>query len=658
MEVQPPSTEPLLEKERSKALHGSRRCIIAAAVTAAVGIAVVVYWLHPFGGSDSSAALLSCGTKEQCLSVVDAYFDKATRQTYPPRGAGLVQTYGPGSVGGGDCGEDCKLEEPCPNYAQVPHCRFDVYDNALSAIYLAKRGRVEQARAILDAFIALLYPTGDVAPGLDYGAGQLLPSHRSLTLLAAGYTDAPAEAGEYQGVGVADGAVDTGNNAWVGMAFAHYAAATGDGCYALVAHDVLAALVKSTQCADDLQGFGSRLPPYPTYYRSTEHNTDMLSLARMLGSDGGAAMLQARAFVHGMWARLPAFNASYADGTGGAAQCDASVPTAAAAVDAQFWNLLADADPVAARKAASMAFAVQEASAAAPARGLWATDTDRIGGAGGAGRGAVLQGVRFTTWGNGIQWENTASAVMAMAHYRRSYGNGGEEGGKEGPEPQGLGPKLGAARDSLKHLLAAYGCVPASVLGGNIDAYTKNDHAAPYPGGSDTGIGWTYMRYPHAAATAWAGLALMYQFDDADAISDDANPFAPPAAAVPSRGGADAGGRACLPPEGTPPKPAPAGSGGSACAAHPGCAGRHLSGECCPTEQGMLLGCCSDKGVPPASPPALSGAGGGSNSSSRSGPAGQGRALPAACAANPGCASLDLVGDCCPTFEGTMLGCC
>ena len=74
---------------------------------------------------------------------------------------------------------------------------------------------------MLDAFITLLYPTGNVTPGLDYGApgGTLLPSRRSLTLLAAGYTDKPAYAGVYQGVGVADGAVDTGNNAWVGMAF-------------------------------------------------------------------------------------------------------------------------------------------------------------------------------------------------------------------------------------------------------------------------------------------------------------------------------------------------------------------------------------------------------------------------------------------------------
>merc|ERR1719472_526252 len=70
------------------------------------------------------------------------------------------------------------------------------------------------------------------------------------------------------------------------MAFAHYAAATGDACYSLVAHDMLAALVKSTQCTDEMQGFGSRLTPFPQNYRSTEHNTDMFALAHMLGEAG------------------------------------------------------------------------------------------------------------------------------------------------------------------------------------------------------------------------------------------------------------------------------------------------------------------------------------------------------------------------------------
>ena len=213
---------------------------------------------------------------------------------------------------------------------------------------------------VLDAFITLLYPTGNVTAGLDYGAGTLLPSRRSLTLLAAGYTDKPAYAGVYEGVGVADGAVDTGNNAWVGvafanpspsptpnpgpdpnqvgMAFAHYSAATGDGCYSLVAHDLLAALVKSTPCTDELQGFGSRLAPFPANYRSTEHNTDMFALAHMLGAAGAAAETQAAAFVHGMWARHvgdAGSDPTYAVGTGNAAPCDATVPPGPAAVNAQ-----------------------------------------------------------------------------------------------------------------------------------------------------------------------------------------------------------------------------------------------------------------------------------------------------------------------------------
>ena len=95
-----------------------------------------------------------------------------------------------------------------------------------------------------------------------------------------------------------------------------------------------------------------------------------------------------------MWARYPEYNRTYATGTGGRHPCDLLVPASAAAVDTVMWNLLADADPVPERKAAAMAFAMQQ---------LWVTDTDRIGNASGAGRGAQLHGVRFTTWGNGVQ---------------------------------------------------------------------------------------------------------------------------------------------------------------------------------------------------------------------------------------------------------------
>jgi len=642
------------------------------------------------------------------------------------------------SLGGGPCGKDCGL----PN--NPPDGRFDTYDNALAAIYLTKRGLLAEARKVLDAFIALLYPTGDVTPGFDYGAGTPLPSRRSLTLLAAGYTEVKALPGQYEpweSEGVADGAVDTGNNAWVGMAFAHFAAASGKPCYSLIAHDLLAALVKSTQCADDLQGFGSRLEPHPANYRSTEHNIDMFALSRMLSADGDKMSLspsatntskkmpgscessgtcatlgltgaccptldgtmlgccfegksgmsqnallsqkRAGAFVRSMWAQNhrsaagEGFNVTYATGTGGAVACDATIPTTPAAIDAQFWNLLADADPTPERKTASMAYSVREADESSPIpelrrNGLWATDTDLIGGKDGLGVGAVLQGVRFTTWGHGIQWENTGSAAMAMKHYLELY---------DKKDTLRLGQKISAARDSIKHLLAVYRSVPASVLGGNYaawmqvsgqifkDRYTpervvnEDNHSNPYPGGSDTGIGWPYMRYPHAASTAWAGMLLMYQFKDGDEVNEDANPFAPPAKTVPDPQRYEALSHTCLP-GGKAPAPIPNATegGGAVCSAHPACAGRHLEGDCCPTEEGFLLGCCSEDSAPPAPPPVDFGAAGEGAAVMRNPfhPAngGQGELKPEACDKNHACASLGLTGACCPTSEGSMLGCC
>merc|ERR1740130_870154 len=96
-----------------------------------------------------------------------------------------------------------------------------------------------------------------------------------------------------------------------------------------------------------------------------------------------------------------------------------------------------------------------------------------------------------------------------MVRYRAMYG-----------EHYGVTAKINQARDSLKGLLNVYGVVPASVLGGNIDAWHRVRHQDPYPGGSDTGIGWTYLRYPHMASTVWSGFALMYQGADGDAIDD------------------------------------------------------------------------------------------------------------------------------------------
>lgn len=451
---------------------------------------------------------------EKHLKTIDAFLDKQPRQTYLPGGVGLLQTFGPNSISGGDCGKEfCELPEPCP-FGASGHCRFDVYDNAVAAIYYIKRGKLKEARRILDAFLHLLYPPKKV-PHLSFGNPQdHLPSGHWLTLCGASYWDGSVEAGTYSGGSLADGAVDTGNNAWVGMAFVHYAAAADNSCFAVVARDILQALKKGNHCEDKLQGFKARLRPYPGEYRSSEHNIDIFAFARMLGDD----KVEARAgkFIESMYNYDSRYKDVYSIGTSGTVDCDVAINGhSPIATDAQVWSLLAGADPVKARKAASLGFVLKPA--VGPKGGMLTSDKDIIGNAAG---GKPLEGVKFTNWGNGAQWELTASAVMAMIRYRDTYG----------PDADGVdvSKHINSMRGSLLALLDRYGAVPASVLGGNYAAYKKNNHSSPYPGGTDTGMDWTYFRYPHLTATAWTGLSLLYQGDDKQAVNHDANPYGIP----------------------------------------------------------------------------------------------------------------------------------
>ena len=86
-----------------------------------------------------------------------------------------------------------------------------------------------------------------------------------------------------------------------------------------------------------------------------------------------------------------------------------------------------------------------------------------------------------------------------------------------------------------------------------------------------------------------------------------------------------------------------AASQSASCSAYTGCASLGLSGDCCPTAQGIALGCCAlgrapDSPVGPASKVAPS--------------------KPTSCSAYTGCAGLGLSGACCPTAAGVALGCC
>jgi hypothetical protein len=420
------------------------------------------------------------------------------------------------------------LPGPCPE--GPAKCRHDTYDSALAALYYTKRGNLPQAKRILDAFIKALYPTAgatDFAPAKIAQVGQYtgVASGRQITLLASSFNSVSTPtAGNYEAPKVTDGGVDTGNNAWAALAFAHYAAATQQACYGMVARDIAGAIVQAAKCQDALMGYSGHLQPYPGNYRSAEHNIDMHGLGKVINNQEIAT--SAATFVSGMYGKNPTFPSTYATGTADAAHCDPTVaPGFPVAVDATFWNILADADADQARLTSALEFALQNPQPD-PQRpghpdinGLWTTDTDSQ-----APTGQMqVSGLRFSTSGNGVQWENTAGAVMAMVHFQTKYGT------------TKYNEYIESARGSIKALLQSYNGVPSSVLGGTYVAwqsYSKGANTQP-PGGTDTGFGWPYLRYTAAASTAWAGLMLLYQADASSPVNENANPYAAPQQPVP-----------------------------------------------------------------------------------------------------------------------------
>lgn len=241
----------------------------------------------------------------------------------------------------------------------------------------------------------------------------------------------------------------------------------------------------------------------------------------MLG-DGDVAS-RAQAFVKSMYNEE---RKVYATGTSSSYQCDSRVNDGVRPGDAQFWNYLASTDAGFERTTGAMRFV---ACTAASEGGLWSSDDDLIGNAG-IGAGSRVYGVRFSDGGRGTQWEVTAGAAMAMYKYSEEF--------SEADAPN-LSKQLRFATESIRWLLQTYKAMPASVRGGNYKAYEPGSRSSDNPGGSDSGYGYGYFRYPHLAATSWAGLLMMF---GANGVG---NPFAAPQQPMPSSGLSDL---SCLPP--------------------------------------------------------------------------------------------------------------
>lgn len=260
-----------------------------------------------------------------------------------------------------------------------------------------------------------------------------------------------------------------------------------------------------------------RLRGYPQNTRSTEHNIDMKSLARMLHEE--ALQASAETFIGSMHHEYSGGDrAKYLIGTNNGEPCNTGLnhwPGGGFITDTTFWNVLADGDVNAPggdgpqRMAKALGSALKEVDA---------TDTFD---------GHTYRGVRFTSLGSGIQWENTASAALAMAHLVDTY-----------PKTLDTNPglrelvqqRLDEYRNSIKLMLDKYGFLYASV----------------HEGGSHTGIGWTYFVKPHLAATAWAGMMLVHQSGPNAIVSEAGNPYAVPPQPVPQKADAMSERQHCI----------------------------------------------------------------------------------------------------------------
>jgi hypothetical protein len=95
----------------------------------------------------------------------------------------------------------------------------------------------------------------------------------------------------------------------------------------------------------------------------------------------------------------------------------------------------------------------------------------------------------------------------------------------------------------------------------------------------------------------------------------------------------------------------------ASCSAHSACDSAGISGQCCPTTDGLFLGCCDHTGKdsgPAAKPKARHARTRTTDSDEDSAATTSTRS----CHEHPDCIDLGLTGLCCPTSDGVLLGCC
>jgi hypothetical protein len=267
-----------------------------------------------------------------------------------------------------------------------------------------------------------------------------------------------------------DGATrDVGNACWAGLALTRLHARTGNYRYLHNAMVIGRWIVSQCAVDDAWQGFSGGEDAWANkrLWRSVEHNVDAFALFNNLFALTGDAAWQAAAQRARTLVQACRTQAGYyVTGTGETQVLnDGVIPT-----DVQTWTALAGLDPDAA--ATSLQYILDHLVTSS----------------------AGFTGFKFALAGSGVQNEVTAGAAMAL-------------------QLQG-----GALRDAAAAFYASLEQQQQGAPGGDGLGLVATPDAEADTG---PGLGWKYFNWPHAASSAWTGLAFLAREDAS------ANPYAP-----------------------------------------------------------------------------------------------------------------------------------
>jgi len=370
-----------------------------------------------------------------------------------------------------------------------------VYDNAMAVLFMIHQDNtVDLAKEILHAFANKMYCNLNIDDGNTWRSrNKEATASREFVQL-------------FPRVFGGNNEYAVGNSVFVGLAFAHASVVLRNdenaGCYALAAYDIVDALWETRKCEKH---------DFPTeeqldtgeYYVNTESMADWVGLLNTLNQSGGYYDKQMAGAVDLYKKAYNEADPSYF----AAMMCedplygtnkwfDDAVPA-----DTTFWSAMADAAMTGPKYSDNMIKAMRNVYA-------MVNRTDEQSNMG-KYQGFDYNGFLFSSKGNAIQWELTASAgAMPMMHALNKHGGQMRDAGLYDL----FQSRKTAYLKSITHLIKKTGSVPGSVQS---DKSCQNSN-------QDTCY---YRPVAHLAANSWSGLALLMDQASAD-DKDTFNVFA------------------------------------------------------------------------------------------------------------------------------------